>query len=135
MRSKQDVAPLLNFTALNQMKRKMKTMTTPKNTNTENTSGLRAVEYKVLIKPVEVAEKTKGGIILPDSAKEKEEFARSEGVIVAVGEIAFTDPDWLNPPKVEDLVLFDKFAGSLVTGVDGETYRLINDKEIGAVIL
>ncbi len=99
-----------------------------------NESGLMPVEYKILIKPKEVEEKTEGGIFIPDSAKEKEEFARSEGVIVAVGAIAFTDPDWLDTPKVGDRVLFDKFAGSLVEGSDGAIYRLINDKEIGAVI-
>ena len=101
----------------------------------ENKSGLKPVEYKVLILPKKVEEKTAGGIFIPDSAKTKEEFQRSEGVIVAFGPIAFTDPNWLEHPQVGDSVLYDKYAGSLVTGKDGETYRLINDKEIGAVIV
>lgn len=95
--------------------------------------GIRPVEYKVLVKPKAVEEKTAGGIYLPDQIKEKEKFAKQEGVLVAVGAIAFTDPDWLDRPKVGDTVLFDKYAGCTVKGKDGEEYRLINDKEIGAV--
>ena len=90
---------------------------------------IRPVEYKVLIKPRKVEEKTEGGIFIPDSAKEKEEFAKAEGEIIAVGAIAFTDPPWLDCPKVGDFVIFDRYAG-----VEVEEYRLINDKEILAVI-
>jgi chaperonin GroES len=99
-----------------------------------NESGIQPVEYKVLIKPVKVEEKTKGGIILPGSVKEKEEFAQMRGKVIAVGAIAFTDPDWLDKPKAGDIVLFDKYAGASVKGSDGIWYRLILDKEIGAVI-
>jgi chaperonin GroES len=99
-----------------------------------NQSGLQPLKYKVLVRPIEVESKTAGGIYLPDSAKEKEQFAKAEGRVIAVGEIAFTDPDWLVKPKTGDLVLFDKYGGALVTGRDGERYRLINDEEIGAII-
>ena len=95
--------------------------------------GIRPLEYKVLVKPQKVEEKTAGGIYLPDQIKEKEKFAKQEGILVAVGAIAFTDPDWLDRPKPGDKVLFDKYAGCTVKGQDGEEYRLINDKEIGAV--
>ena len=97
-------------------------------------TGIRPVEYKVLIKPDAVEEKTAGGIYLPHQAQEKEKYAKAEGVIVAVGAIAFTDPDWLDRPKVGDRVLYDKYAGAMVKGADGADYRLINDKEIGAVL-
>ena len=99
-----------------------------------NNSGIWPVEYKVLVKPVEVEEKTKGGIILPDSAKEKEKYAQQEGELVAVSADAFTNPQWLNPPKVGDKVLYDRYAGCTVKGKDGEFYRLVNDKELGAII-
>lgn len=99
-----------------------------------NKSGIKPVEYKVLIKPIEVEEKTEGGIILPQQAREREAYAQQQGKLVAVGEIAFTEPDWLDKPKVGETVLFDKFAGGMVIGKDGVEYRLINDKEIGAVI-
>ena len=100
----------------------------------KNESGIKPVEFKVLIKPIEVEEKTKGGIILPQQTKEREAYAQQEGLLVAVGAIAFTEPDWLEKPRPGDKVLFDKFAGGTVTGRDGQMYRLINDKEIAAVI-
>ena len=100
-----------------------------------NKSGIEPVEYKVLVKPKAVEEKTKGGIIPPDQTRDKEKFAKQEGVIVAYSPIAFTDPNWLRCPKVGDTVLFDRYAGCTVTGRDGEEYRLINDKEIGAIIV
>ena len=100
-----------------------------------NESGIRPMEYKVLVKPEEVEEKTKGGIYIPEQAKDKEKFAKQEGVLIAVGAIAFTDPDWLERPRVGDRVLYDKYAGCTVKGKDGENYRIINDKEIGAVLV
>jgi chaperonin GroES len=99
-----------------------------------NTSGIKPVEYKVLIKPEAVEEKTVGGLFIPAQAQDKEKFAKVRGLLVAVGAIAFTDPEWLDHPKVGDLVLYDRYAGSLVTGLDNVEYRLINDKEIGAIL-
>lgn len=99
-----------------------------------NNSGIQPVEYKVLIRPKKVEEKTVGGIIIPESTKEKSKYATVEGELIAVGTIAFSDPDWLDRPKVGDTVLYDKYAGVTIKGKDGEDYRLINDKEIGAVI-
>ena len=100
-----------------------------------NESGIRPVEYKVLVKPEEVEEKTAGGIYIPEQAKDKEKFAKQEGVLIAVGAIAFSDPDWLDKPKVGSRVLYDRYAGCTVKGKDGVEYRLINDKEIGAVLV
>jgi chaperonin GroES len=100
-----------------------------------NKSGIRPVEYKVLVLPVKVEEKTKGGIILVDETKDRDKFAMTKGTLVAVGTIAFTDPDWLDCPKVGDSVMYNRYAGgSLVKGNDGEEYRLMNDKEICAIL-
>ena len=66
-------------------------------------------------------------------AQEKEKMAVKVGQLVAVGALAFTEPDWLDKPKVGDWVLYDRYAGSYVNGVDGEEYRIMNDKEIGAL--
>ena len=99
-----------------------------------NTSGMKPVEYKVLIKPVKVEEKSKGGIIMPDVARDKEKYATVKGMLIDVGEIAFTDPDWLLKPKRGQMVMYDRYAGGLVKGDDGEEYRLINDKEICAIL-
>ena len=95
---------------------------------------IKPVEYKVLVKPIEVEKKTKGGIILPDETHDREQFAQQEGVLVAVSDDAFTNPTWLNPPKVGDTVLYDKYSGCTVTGRDGVKYRLINDRELGGII-
>jgi co-chaperonin GroES (HSP10) len=97
-----------------------------------NTSGIYPVEYKVLVKMEEVEKMTDAGIWLVDV--EKDEMSQTEAEIVAVGAIAFTDPDWLDYPKVGDKVLIDRYAGHYLDGKDGKKYRLINDKEIGAII-
>ena len=98
-----------------------------------NTSGIRPCEFKVLVKPKEVKEKTVGGIIIPESAKEKEKYATMEGEVIAVGALAFTNPDWLDKPKPGDVVLYDKYAGCTVRGTDGYDYKMVNDREIGAI--
>jgi chaperonin GroES len=101
-----------------------------------NPSGVYPTEYKVLIRPIEVDQKTKGGIIIPDETKERDQFAQMRGVLVAVSPLAFTYDDWKDakPPKVGDEVLFAKYAGAVVDGKDGKKYRLTNDKDIAAVL-
>jgi chaperonin GroES len=102
----------------------------------KNESGVFPTEYKILVKPKKVDEKTKGGIIIPDESKDREQFAQMEGTLVACSPLAFTYDDWksASPPRVGDRVLFAKFAGAKVTGKDGEEYRLINDKDCAAVL-
>jgi chaperonin GroES len=101
-----------------------------------NESGILPSEFKVLIAPKTVEEKTKGGIIIPDQTKERDQFAQMEGVLVAISPLAFTYADWndASPPKVGDRVLFAKYAGANVTGKDGKEYRIANDKDIAAVL-
>lgn len=103
---------------------------------TSNPSGINPTEYKVLISPKVVDEKTKGGIIIPDESKEREQFAQMEGTLVACSPLAFTYDDWkdASPPKAGDSVLFAKFSGAEVTGRDGKKYRLTNDKDVTAVL-
>jgi chaperonin GroES len=105
---------------------------------TKNESGIYPTEYKVLISPRTVEEKTKGGIIIPDQTKERDQFAQMEGALVAVSPLAFSYDDWKGAddkrPKAGDRVLFAKYAGAVVTGKDGKDYRLVNDKDIGAVL-
>ena len=102
-----------------------------------NKSGIYPVEFKVLVKPRIVEEKSKGGIIFPDQVKEKEKFAQQEGVVIAISPDAFEferNCEWKRKPDEGDTVLFDRYAGCTVKGKDGEEYRLINDKEIGAIV-
>jgi chaperonin GroES len=101
-----------------------------------NPSGISPIEYKVLVEPIEVDEKSKGGIILPDEHKDRQQFAQMQGTLVAASPLAFTYEgavDWAKP-KPGDRVLYAKFAGAVVDGKDGKKYRLINDKDVSAVL-
>jgi chaperonin GroES len=103
----------------------------------KNESGILPIEYKVLVQPVEVDEKTKGGIIIPDQTKERDQYAQMQGVLVASSPHAFTYENWENvpgKPKPGDKVLFAKYAGAVVDGKDGKKYRLVNDKDVAAVL-
>lgn len=105
----------------------------------KNESGILPTEYKVLIAPKTTEDKTKGGIIIPDETKDRNQFAQMEGQLVAVSPLAFTyaGPDEWNgsaKPAPGDSVLFAKYAGALVKGRDGKDYRLVNDKDIAAVL-
>jgi len=86
---------------------------------------------RVLIKPCEEKEKTKGGIVLPDTAKERPQ----EGEIVAVGEGRRTDDGKTIPLslKVGDKVLYGKYSGTEIT-VDGEEYLIMREEDVLAVI-
>lgn len=108
-------------------------------TKAANPSGIYPVEYKCLVSPVEVAGKI-GNIFIPDEHKDREQFAQMEGVLVAVSPLAFTyadKADWgdAEMPKPGDKVLFAKFAGVKVKGKDGKDYRIINDKDLSAVLV
>lgn len=102
-----------------------------------NPSGIMPTEYRVLIRPISVDEKTKGGIILPDETRERDKYAVQEGELVAVSPLAFSYADWpegAQLPKVGDMVIFAKYSGSSRKGRDGVEYRVINDRDIVAVI-
>lgn len=86
---------------------------------------------RVLIKPSQEKEKTKGGIVLPDTAKEKPQ----EGEIIAVGEGRKTEDGKTIPLtlKVGDRVLYGKYSGTEIT-VDGEEYLIMREEDVLAVI-
>jgi chaperonin GroES len=97
---------------------------------------IKPVEFKVLIKPDEVEGQTSGGLYLPDSARDKQQFAVDRGEVIAVGEGFFQELH--GPiPQIGDRVIFNRYAGSLITIVDEgnrQDYRLINDKDICAIL-
>lgn len=101
-----------------------------------NTSGIRPCEYNVLVKPAPVEKATAGGLILPESKVEKDEFARMEGVLVAVSRRAFTfdGPALDDDPRVGDRVVFSRYQATELTGKDGEKYWLLKDKSIAGVL-
>jgi chaperonin GroES len=85
----------------------------------------------VLVRRVEAAEKTKGGIVLPDTAKEKPK----EGVILALGDGKLLDNGERQAfqVKLEDRVLFTSYAGQEIQ-IEGEDLLLLREEEILAVI-
>lgn len=104
----------------------------------ENPSGILPVEYKILIKPDDIDEKTLGGIIKADDTYEREKWAQVKGTLVAKGGAAFGEP--FTDQERENLVpgariYFKKNDGIVVEGADGEEYRLCVDKDIGGLIL
>lgn len=104
-----------------------------------NTSGIRPVQYMVLVKPDEVEKATKGGIILPETKVEKDEFQRMEGLLVAVSPMAFTFKDWPDSaadmkPKVGDRVTFARYNATELMGRDGGKYWLMKDESILGVM-
>lgn len=98
-----------------------------------NASGINPVEYKCLVLPTKVEETTAGGIVLPSQIQEQDQLAETKGILVAVGGMAFSD--WSGAkPTVGQKVMIAKYAGLLCKGNDGEEYRLVNDKDIAAVL-
>ena len=91
----------------------------------------RPLHDRVLVRRVEAEEKTAGGIIIPDSAKEKP----AEGEIVAVGTGARAEDGKITPldVKVGDRVLFGKWSGTEVK-VGGEDLLIMTDTDILGVI-
>lgn len=100
-----------------------------------NKSGMKPVEYKVLIKPEKVEEKTSGGIIRPHMVIDKQRFSVVKGKLIDVGSNAFKDPDWgERTPKLGDMVLYERYVSGFFIGNDDEEYLLTNDKEICAIL-
>lgn len=91
----------------------------------------RPLHDRVLVKRVEQEEKTAGGIIIPDTAKEKPQ----EGQVVAVGPGARGDDGKLITPdvKVGDRILFGKWSGTEVK-IDGEEMLIMKESDIMGVI-
>jgi len=92
---------------------------------------IRPLHDKVLIKRVSEEEKTKGGIIIPDTAKEKP----MEGKIVAIGQGKRLEDGKLQPlsVKVGDRVLIGKYAGTEVK-IDGEEHLILDEGDILGVV-
>ena len=93
--------------------------------------SFRPLHDRVLVRRVKEEEKTKGGIIIPDSAKEKPQ----EGKVIAVGSGTRSDDGKVTPldVKVNDRVLFGKWSGSEVT-IDGEELIIMKESDILGIV-
>ncbi len=85
---------------------------------------------KILIEILEAEEKTKGGIILPDTAKEE----KSEGKVIAVGAGKVLESGKVQPLEVKkgDRVIFGKYSGDEIL-IDGKKHKIIKENEVLAI--
>ena len=92
---------------------------------------IRPLQDRVIVKRVEEEERTKGGIIIPDTAKEKPQ----EGQIIAVGPGKVTDDGTKIPMevKVGDRILFGKYSGTEIK-IDGEEHLIMREDDILGII-
>ena len=99
---------------------------------TKSASGVKVAPLadRVVIKPMEEAEQMRGGLYIPDTAKEKPQ----QGEIVAVGPGKFEEGKRVPMEvKVGDKVLYGKYSGTDVT-LDGEEYLILRESDVLAVI-
>ena len=92
---------------------------------------IRPLQDRIIVKRVQEEEKTKGGIIIPDTAKEKP----LEGKVVAAGSGKLGEDGKLHPLDVKagDRILFSKYAGTEVK-IDGEEHLILREDDILGVI-
>lgn len=92
-------------------------------------SKIKPLSDRVLVKPLESEEKTKSGIVIPDSAKEKSQ----EGEVVAIGSGKWIDGKQVPlDVKVGDKVLFSKYGGDEIKQ-DGIEYKILREEDILAI--
>ncbi|MCK6622962.1 MAG: co-chaperone GroES [Calditrichaceae bacterium] len=92
---------------------------------------VRPLADRVLIKPLEGEEKTAGGIILPDTAKEKP----MRGEVIAVGNGRIDDAGKRIPMdvKAKDIVLYGKYSGTEIK-IDNEDYLIMRESDVLAIV-
>jgi chaperonin GroES len=92
---------------------------------------IRPLQDRLLLRPSEGEEKTAGGIIIPDTAKEKPQ----EGTVIAAGKGKIRDDGKLTPldVKVGDRVLYGKYSGTEVT-VAGEKHVILREEDVLAIL-
>ena len=92
---------------------------------------IRPLGDKILVQRVEAENKTAGGIVLPDTAKEKPQ----RGKVISVGDGKILDDGTKKKPQVKkgDIVLFTSYAGTEIK-IDGKEYLIMSESDIMAVI-
>ncbi len=93
-------------------------------------SKVKPLGDKILVEVLEAEEKTKGGIILPDTAKEE----KTEGKVISVGGGRFLDTGKIQPLEVKkgDKVIFGKYSGDEIL-IDGKKHKVLKESEVLAV--
>jgi chaperonin GroES len=93
--------------------------------------NIRPLQDRILVKRVDEEEKSKGGIIIPDTAKEKPQ----QGKVIAVGKGKVLEDGTQRPLDVKagDTILFGKYAGTEVK-IDGEEHLILREEDVLGVI-
>ncbi len=101
-----------------------------------NPSGIIPTEYKILVLPDDVPEKTAGGILVPIWARDQRQGACQTGTIIDMADEAysFIEGEGVRRPVVGERVAYTKYAGMIILGKDGKNYKLMNDKDVAAVL-
>lgn len=93
--------------------------------------NLKPLEDRVVVKPVQQEERTKGGIVLPDTAKERPQ----EGTVLAIGPGRVLENGQRVPMtvKVGDRVLYSRYGGTEIK-IEGEEYLILSERDIMAIM-
>ena len=92
--------------------------------------------WRLLVLPFKMKEKTKGGLMLAETTLEKQQVASQVGLVMAMGPDCYKDKErYSDGPwcKVNDWIMFARYAGSRIK-IDGGEMRLLNDDEVLATI-
>ena len=94
--------------------------------------NLKPLNVRVIVKPKDAVEKSKGGVILPDTASKEKPI---EGTVIAAGPGKLTDDGKRSPLEVKanDKVIFSKYAGTEIK-VEDESYLILREEDILAII-
>lgn len=107
-----------------------------------NPSGIIPLDHRVLVFRDPVEEKSKGGIILPDSEKDKQKWATTNATVIAVGEMAWAEAIHdanrfgieARYPQPGDRVKVGRHTGDNHTGKDDREYTIVNDDDVTALL-
>jgi len=102
-----------------------------KNKKECDTMKVKPLQDRLVVKRIEEEEKTKGGIIIPDAAKEKPQ----EGRVIAIGDGKILENGQRSPlsVKVGDKILFGKYSGTEIK-IDGDEHLILREDDVLAVI-
>jgi chaperonin GroES len=94
--------------------------------------NLKPLNDRVIVKPKDAVEKSKGGIILPDTASKEKPI---EGTVISAGPGKLTDDGKRTPLEVKanDKVIFSKYAGTEIK-IEDESYLILREEDILAII-
>jgi chaperonin GroES len=94
--------------------------------------AIQPLADRIVVKVLEAKEVTKGGILLPETAKEKPQ----EGKVIAVGKGKVSDNGHIMPleVKVGDRILFTKYGGTEITTTDGEELMIMKEEDVLGIV-